>query len=347
MPANTRGYWRGAGHPGPGGIGIRRGGNVRQRQISDGRVSLTVSDLCLGIMNFGYRTDERTAFDILDRFVDAGGSFVDTANNYGQWHGEAGESERLLGRWIRSRRAADTVVVATKVGARTLKPGDPSPEHWQGLGRHHIMVDAETSRRQLGLDRLDLYYAHIDDRNTPQEETVEAMAELAESGTVGLLGCSNTALWRVERARSIARAAGRPEYSCIQQKHSYLLPLPGPRQSNLITEELLDYAESDGLTLLAYSPLLAGAYPRGERPGGEYAHAANDARLAVLAEVAKELGATSAQVALAWLLHSRPSIIPVTGASSVAQLDELLGATELSLDAETMTRLDAAGRIAP
>jgi aryl-alcohol dehydrogenase-like predicted oxidoreductase len=332
---------------------------MRYRDIGDRRVSLTVSDICLGIMNFGYRTDERTAAHILDRFVDAGGTFVDTANNYGQWHGEAGESERVLGRWLASRPAGDNMVVATKVGARTLKPGDPSQEYWQGLGREHIRTDAETSRRNLGRDRLDLYYAHIDDRSTPQEETVDALAELAESGTVGLLGCSNTALWRIERARGIARAAGRPAYSCVQQRHSYLLPLPGPGQQspwqpprrpghyNLITEELIDYAEADNLTLLAYSPLLGGLYPRGERPSGEYAHAANDERLAVLAEVARELNATTSQVVLAWLLASRPSIIPIIGASSVAQLNELLGALNVTLDKETMARLDAAGRHRP
>jgi aryl-alcohol dehydrogenase-like predicted oxidoreductase len=317
---------------------------MRYRTIGDGRVSLTVSDICLGIMNFGYRTDERTAFDIMDRFVAAGGTFVDTANNYGQWHGDAGESERVLGRWLASRPEGDNVVVATKVGARTLKPGDPSPEFWQGLGREHIRTDAETSRRNLGRDRLDLYYAHIDDRDTPQEETVDALADLAESGTVGLLGCSNTALWRIERARGIARAAGRPAYSCIQQRHSYLLPLPGPRQNNLITEELIDYAEADNLTLLAYSPLLGGVYPRGDRPSGEYAHAANDERLAVLGEVAGELNATTSQVVLAWLLASRPSVIPIVGASSVAQLDELLGALDVTLDDATMARLDGAGR---
>jgi aryl-alcohol dehydrogenase-like predicted oxidoreductase len=317
---------------------------MRYRSIGDGRVNLTVSDICLGIMYFGYRTDERTAFDIMDRFVDAGGTFVDTANNYGQWHGDAGESERVLGRWLASRPAGDNVVVATKVGARTLKPGDPSPEFWQGLGREHIRTDAETSRRNLGRDRLDLYYAHIDDRDTPQEETVDALAELAESGTVGLLGCSNTALWRIERARGIARAAGRPAYSCIQQKHSYLLPLPGPRQNNLITEELIDYAEADNLTLLAYSPLLGGLYPRGDRLSGEYAHAANEERRAVLGEVARELDATPSQVVLAWLLASRPSVIPIIGASSVAQLDELLGAVDVTLDDDTMARLDSAGR---
>ena len=202
----------------------------------------------------------------------------------------------------------------------------------------------QTSRRQLGLERLDLYYAHIDDRATPIEESVDAFAELAESGAVGLLGCSNTALWRIERARSIARAAGRPGYSCIQQRHSYLLPLPNARQTNLVTEELLDYAAAEDLVVLAYSPLLGGVYPRGERAGGEYAHAVNDARIAVLGRVAAEVGATVSQVVLAWLLHSTPSVIPIVGASSVSQLDELLGATEVGIDADTMARLDAAGR---
>jgi len=319
---------------------------VRQRIMSDGRVGLRVSELCLGTMYFGYRTDERTAFAILDRFLDAGGTFLDTANNYGQWHGDAGESERVLGRWLRSRKAADQVVVATKVGARTLTPGDPSPEHWQGLSREHVLADAETSRRNLGLDRLDLYYAHIDDRGTAQEETVDALATLAESGTVGLLGCSNTTTWRIERARSIARAAGRPTYSCIQQKHTYLLPLPGRRQGNLVGEEMLDYVESEDLTLLAYSPLLAGMYARDEQPSGEYRHSVNAERLSVLREVAKELGAAPAQVVLAWLLASSPSVIPVTGASTVAQLDELLGAVDIVLDGETMARLDTAGRTA-
>lgn len=238
---------------------------MEQRIISDGRIELSVSSLCLGTMNFGYRTDERTAFALLDRFAEAGGSFLDTANNYGQWHGEAGESERVLGRWLRAR-SDDRTVVATKVGARTLKPGDPSPEHWQGLGRTHILTDVDTSRRNLGRDRIDLYYAHIDDRETPQAETVDAFAELAERGTVGLLGCSNTALWRIERARSIGRAAGRPAYSCIQQRHTYLLPIPGHRQANLVSEEMLDYVESDGLTLLAYSPLLQGHTPGAAAP---------------------------------------------------------------------------------
>lgn len=321
-----------------------RENGMGQRTIGDDRVTLTVSELCLGTMYFGYRTDEKTAFAILDRFLEAGGTFLDTANNYGQWHGDAGESERVLGRWMRSRKVADRVVVATKVGARTLKPGDPSPEYWQGLTREHIATDAETSRRNLGIDRLDLYYAHIDDRATPLGETVDALATLADSGAVGLLGCSNTATWRIEHARSLARVAGSPTYSCIQQKHTYFLPLPESRQTNLVSEEMLDYVRSEGLTLLAYSPLLAGLYARGEQPSGEYGHAANLRRWAVLREISNELGATPAQIVLAWLIASTPSVIPITGASTVGQLEELLGAVNLRLDDETMSRLNAAGR---
>ena len=335
---------------------------MRQRMIGDGRVSLTVSEICLGTMYFGYRTDEATSFAILDRFAEAGGTFLDTANNYGQWHGDAGESERVIGRWLRSRGMAGRMVLATKVGARTTVPGDPDPRHWQGLGAAAIGEDAETSLRNLGVDRLDLYYAHIDDRSTPLEETVAALASLAESGQVGLLGCSNIATWRIERARGIARQAGRPGYSCVQQQYTYLRPLPDPGQLNLITEELLDYAAPApptapapapaasvaDLTLLAYSPLLAGCYARPDKPlPAAYAHAANRERLSVLSEVAGELGATPGQVVLAWLLaRSRPGIIPIPGASSVAQLDEILGATELSLDEETIRRLDQAGSLA-
>ena len=317
---------------------------MRQLQLSDGRVGLQVSQLCLGTMYFGYRTDEATAFAILDRFVEAGGNFLDTANNYGQWHGDAGESERVIGRWRRSRGIGDEVVLATKVGARTLVPGDPSPAHWQGLGAKTIREDAETSLRQLGVDRLDLYYAHIDDRATPLEETVDALAGLAEAGKVGLLGASNHATWRIERARAIARAEGRPMYQCVQQEYSYLLPKPDPGQVNLITEELADYAAAEGLTLLAYSPLLKGVYARrGEAPPPAYAHPTNQVRLAVLREVAGELGVTPTQVVLAWLMQREPWTIPVVGASTVAQLDELLGAVDLHLDEDVRERLDTAG----
>jgi aryl-alcohol dehydrogenase-like predicted oxidoreductase len=311
---------------------------MRTRTISDGRVSLGVSELCLGTMYFGYRTPEAVAFDILDRFLDAGGTFLDTANNYGQWHGDAGESERVIGRWMKSRGVAGHMVIATKVGARTTVPGDPDMRHWQGLGATAIHADADTSLRNLGVERLDLYYAHIDDRSTPLEETVDALATLAEQGKAGLLGASNTATWRIERARGLAR--GRPAYSCVQQQYTYLPAQPDPGQLNLISEELEDYAAAESLTLLAYSPLLAGAYSNPGKPlPATYGHPSAAARLAVLHEVAEELGSTPNQVVLAWLLHGDPAIIPIPGASSVEQLDEIVAATELTLDDGHLARL--------
>jgi aryl-alcohol dehydrogenase-like predicted oxidoreductase len=318
---------------------------MRQLTIGDGRISLPVSELCLGTMYFGYRTDEATSFAILDRFREAGGTFLDTANNYGQWHGDAGESERVIGRWLKSRRIAGDIMVATKVGARTTVPGDPDQRHWQGLAAEVIRTDAETSLRNLGVDRLDLYYAHIDDRSAPLAETADAFATLAESGKAGLLGASNTATWRIERARARAKAAGRPGYSCVQQEYTYLLPQPGPGQVTLITEELLDYATAEQLTLLAYSPLLAGWYARPDQPvRAAYDHPSSAVRMNALGAVAAELGATPNQVVLAWLLRKQPRIIPIPGASSVAQLDEILAATELKLDNACLDRLNQAGR---
>jgi aryl-alcohol dehydrogenase-like predicted oxidoreductase len=318
---------------------------MRTRTISDGRVSLRVSELCLGTMYFGYRTPEAVAFEILDRFLDAGGNFLDTANNYGQWHGDAGESERVIGRWMKSRGVTGEMVVATKVGARTTVPGHPDMRHWQGLGAAAILADAETSLRNLGTGRLDLYYAHIDDRQAPLEETVDALATLAEQGKAGLLGVSNTATWRIERARGLAH--GRPVYSCVQQQYTSLPVQPDPGQLNLITEELKDYAAAEDLTLLAYSPLLAGAYANPGKPlPAAYDHPSAAARLTVLHKVAAELGATVNQVVLAWLMRSDPPVIPIPGASSVAQLDEILGATELTLDDAQLARLSGAGELA-
>ena len=288
-------------------------------------------------MYFGYRTGEATAFVI-----------PDTANNYGQWHGEAGESERVIGRWMRSRGVAGTMIVATKVGARTTVPGDPDSRHWQGLAARVIREDAETSLRNLGVDRLDLYYAHIDDRSAPLAETVDVLASLAESGKAGLLGASNTATWRIERARGLARAAGRPGYSCVQQQHTYVLAQPEPGQLNLITEELKDLAAAENLTLLAYSPLLGGAYSDPGKPlPAAYDHPTAQVRLATLYEVAAELGASANQVVLAWLLRGDPPVIPIPGASSVAQLDEILAATGLKLDDAQLARLAGEDALAP
>ncbi|MFF8731263.1 aldo/keto reductase [Streptomyces sp. NPDC015171] len=312
-----------------------------------------VSVLALGAMLFGSRTDEKTSFAVLDRYVEAGGNFIDTSNNYAFWEdgGQGGQSEELLGRWRRSRGVGDEIVIATKLGARPLAPGTGFVDNAEGLSAKVIRESAERSRERLGVDRLDLLYAHIEDSAVPLGETVEGFAALVAEGTAGLLGVSNHAVWRVERARALAAAAGLPGYEVLQYQHSHLRPrtdLP----SGLFPDgslggadaQLLSYlrAEPD-LTLVAYSPLLAGAYSRADKPlAPDYDHPGTPARLAVLREVAREAGATVNQVVLAWQLGGELPVIPLAGASSVAQLEENLAAVDLELTAEQRARLDAA-----
>jgi aryl-alcohol dehydrogenase-like predicted oxidoreductase len=296
--------------------------------------------LCLGAAHFGTDTDEKTSVAILDRFVEAGGTFIDTADNYNQWNGVGGESETVLGSWLAARGNRDQIVLATKGGARTTDPNDP--EKFEGLAARTIRRAAEGSLRRLGTDRIDLYYAHYDDRRPPLEETIGALGKLASDGLIGLVGCSNYATWRLERARNIAAAQGVAGYCAIQQEYTYVWPRPIAGHTSIGTPELLDYvAENPDVTLLAYSPLLTGAYGHPERalPANRgYAHASAYARYQVLREVAGDLGATPNQVALAWLL--RQHVIPIFGTSSLTQLDEALEALAVTLDDDTMRRLD-------
>lgn len=320
---------------------------------TDPQTRREVSVLSLGAMRFGTVTDEPTSFAILDRFVEAGGTFIDTSDNYAFWvHGDqGGQSEELLGRWRRSRGVGDEIVIATKVGARPLAPGTSYTDNPEGLSAAVIRESAQRSRERLGVDRLDLLYAHIEDPKTPLQETVEGFASLVSEGTVGLLGVSNHWSWKVERARALAAAAGLPGYEVLQYQHSYLrgrtemsTALSRDGHQGIVNGELLSYlrAEPD-LALVAYSPLLNGAYVREDKPLGDaYDHAGTPPRLAALHDVAKQTGASVNQVVLAWLIGGEVPVIPLVGASSVVQLDESLAAVDLELTAEQRTRLDEA-----
>jgi aryl-alcohol dehydrogenase-like predicted oxidoreductase len=316
-----------------------------------------VSVLSLGTMHFGTATDEATSFAILDRYVEAGGTFIDTANSYGYWYSGStgGESEQVLGRWRRSRRVGDEIVIATKLGARPLTPGTSFIDNPEGLSAPVIRESAQRSRDRLGVPRLDLLYAHIDDPSVPMAETVEAFAELVVEGTVGLLGVSNHWAWQVERARNLAATARLPGYEVLQYQHSYLRPrtdLPGQRSPDgmegMLGGDLLSYLRAEPeLTGVVYAPLLRGGYVRPEKLAAaefaEYDHPGTPARLAALRDVAKETGATVNQVVLAWLIGADVPVIPLVGASSVAQLNESLAAVDLELSAEQRATLDAAG----
>lgn len=310
--------------------------------------------LSLGAMLFGTVTDEETSYAILDSYVEAGGTFIDTSNNYAFWvHGtQGGESEQLLGRWRRSRGIGDEIVIASKVGARPLAPGTSYLDNAEGLSAKVIRESAERSLEQIGVAKLDLMYAHIEDPQVPLQETVEGFAALVEEDVVGLLGVSNHWTWRMERARNLAAAAGLPGYEVLQYQHSYLRPrmdqpgdLSPDGSQGVAGGDLLSYLRADpSLALVSYTPLLSGAYVRSDKPlRASYDHPGTTARLAALREVAADVDATPNQVVLSWLIGGDIPVIPLVGASSVAQLDESLAAVDLELTADQRARLDAAG----
>jgi aryl-alcohol dehydrogenase-like predicted oxidoreductase len=328
---------------------------MKYRMIgTDPKTRREVSVLALGTHLFGTLTDQTTSFAILDRYVQAGGTFIDTADNYAFWvHGtQGGESEELLGRWRRSRGTGDEIVIATKLGARPLAPGTSFTDNPEGLSARVIRESAQRSRDRLGVSRLDLLYAHIDDPAVALAETVEAFAALVAEGTVSLLGVSNHWAWRVERARALAAATGLPGYEVLQYQHSYLRPradrpgvLSPDGEQGTIGGDLLSYLRAEPeLAMVVYSPLLKGAYVSPDRlDAAEFDHPGTPARLAALRAVAAETGATVNQVVLAWLIGGEIPMMPLVGASSVAQLDESLAAVDVELTADQRARLDAAG----
>lgn len=299
--------------------------------------------MCFGAMWFGTRNDKASSFRLLDQYVDYGGTFVDTANIYAYApqmdpNFRGGESEQVLRDWFSARGRRQEIFIASKVGFDYV-------DQTRGLRAAQIEAECDKSLQRMGIDTIDLYYAHVDDRATPLEETLAAFEWLLQKGKVRTIGASNFLAWRLEAARRVSRANGWTEYCCIQQRFSYLRPKPGASFAPQIAanDDLLDYCTSEGVTLLAYSPLLNGAYTREDRPfPAQYQGPDGDARLTALRQVAQELGATANQVVLAWMMQSDPVVIPVIGATNPEQLTEILGAFELQLSDEQMARLNAA-----
>ncbi len=320
------------------------------KQVQLGNSGVNVSSICLGCAHLATRTEESIASQILDDYFDAGGGFLDTANSYAWWHANTtgGESEAFLGRWMVQRKNRDRLFIATKVGANRADTSEFTSDHKiEGLSAKVILREAEASLKRLGTDRIDLYYAHVDDRSTPLEETLQALDQLVRSGKVRHVGCCNSRSWRLERAKQISRKNRWAEYCCIQQRHTYLRPKPYAHFGRQVVadEDLTDYCmENPDVRLLAYSPLLEGAYTRADRPLPEqYRTTENQERLAVLKQVAEEAVATANQLILAWMMQGKPVVIPIFAASNRAQIKENLGALDISLSEEQLSRLDNAG----
>jgi aryl-alcohol dehydrogenase-like predicted oxidoreductase len=334
------------------------------RTVELGRTGEQVSQLALGCMLMGTATDEASSFTMLDRYVDAGGNFLDTANCYAWWPGRqytGGESESLLGRWFARSGRRDEVFLATKGSAWVLNQdqvwaGRDEPDwdlaraNFEGAGADTLRRAVDDSLRRLRTDHIDLYYVHVDDRSTPLEETLAALDEIVRSGKVRYIGWSNVRTWRLERIRQLCASSGWPAPVALQQQHTYLRRRPGLVNASIVDDEQVDYLrEHDDLTLVAYSPILKGVYDDPAKRRGHYAMAPYEgpdaeARLAVLTEVAGELGVTPNQLVLAWLLHQEsPRIIPLIGPRTVEQYEAALPALDVKLTDDQLRRLDTAG----
>ncbi|RCK68707.1 aldo/keto reductase [Desertihabitans brevis] len=346
---------------------------MHTRKLHSGTTELEVSELCLGVMLLGVREDEATSFAILDRFFEAGGRFFDTSNNYGSWGDDpatAGLSERTLGAWIARRGVADQVVVATKCGAGKVRPDQPlsttAPTNYEGLAPEVVRRELTGSLERLGLDRVGVYYGHVDDRTRDVTEIADTFSALVEEGLVTVPGLSNTTTWRLAVARRHSADHGRPAFGVWQQQHSAYWPAPGVDTSTVVDQDGIDYAaEHPGLTIVSYSPQQAGQLVRPWMDFRDpYDHPGSHDRLRLVHRIAHDLGATANQVVLAWHLAGprrrlalaagssstpedqlpvlRAAMLPVIGASSVEQLEEALGAVEVHLDEEQLAALDAA-----
>ncbi|WP_433718317.1 aldo/keto reductase [Actinoplanes sp. CA-051413] len=332
--------------------------------IELGTTGQQVSRIALGAMQMGNATDEQDSVHILDRYLEVGGSFIDTADCYEWWarrDSRGGESEELLGRWLRQGGRRDQVFLATKGSALP----EYSPQLWDadgtanwdlarrtfaGAGGDTLRHALDGSLRRLGTDHVDLYYVHVDDRATPLEETLEALAGLVQAGKIRYLGWSNVRTWRLERIRQLCDRYGWPAPVALQQQHSYLRPRPGNDSVSIVGAEQLDYLDThEDLTLVAYSPILKGIYDDPAKRAGHWAMEAyagpdTDARLALLTEVAAEVGVTPNQLVLAWLMQQpSPQTIPLVGPRTPEQFEAALPALDVKLGEDQLHRLDAAG----
>lgn len=316
-----------------------------------GRSGLEVSTLCLGTMTFGEADeksfmhavgcDENTSFSIMNRALDAGINFFDTADVYGQ----DGLTERVIGKWFEKDGRRDEVVLATKFRFRMSKGANGS-----GASRYRIMRTVEDSLRRLKTDRIDLYQIHMQDVDTPEEETLRALDDLVRQGKVLYIGCSNYTAYRLTESLFLADQHGLSRFVAHQAQYSLVV--------RELEREHVPACDKFGVSHLPWSPLaggfLSGKYRKGEAPPAgarldkwterfqRFDNPRNWKILEALDQVAKETDASCAQVALAWLLNKPTVASVIFGARSVAQLEDNLKAAELQLTDAHMSALDAA-----
>ena len=307
-------------------------------KIELGNTKEMVSCMGLGTMYFGTKVDEKTSLKLLDVYYERGGRFIDTANKYASWIPgfKGGESERLIGRWIKSKGNRKDLFLSTKVGfAYQDVP--------QSLKSELIIRECEKSLRRLEVETIDLYFAHNYDKSTPYEESLEAFHKLQADGKVRCIGASNDYSWHLERARQIHTENQWDPFCCLQQKYTLLQPAVGAYFGTqmVLTPDLIDYCKEHRITLMAYSPLLGGVYSDGGKEiPDQFKNNDNLNRMEALHDIAFETGFSMNQVVLSWMMHQDPPVIPLITGSKEQQLLENIGAVNLTLSSEQMDRLN-------
>ena len=312
-----------------------------------GQTNLSVSELCLGSMQFGWTAGEQLSFEILDAAFSAGINFIDTADIYSRWveGNPGGVSETIIGKWMKkSAVPRDRLVIATKVRGRT---GDGP--HDEGLSPRHITDAIEGSLRRLGTDYVDLYQSHWFDENTPIEETLATFNDLVSQGKVRYIGCSNYPAWRLTEAIWVSRLHNLASYASLQPHYNLV-------HRDEFERELAEVCQSYGLGVIPYSPLAAGFLTGKYRPGettasarerraSQYFDQRNWELIDRLAQIAKDKGSYSvSQIALGWLLTNPLITAPIIGPRTLEQLADNLGAAGLRLDPQEQKSLDEATR---
>ena len=292
----------------------------------------------LGTMYFGSKVDEQTSFSMLDYYSELGGSFIDSANKYASWVPgfQGGESELLIGKWLKRKANRDKMFLTSKVGF----PYGTIP---RSLKKEIIISECERSLKRLGVETIDLYFAHTYDEQTPAVEVMEAFSVLKKQGKIRFKGASNYLGWQLAEASFTTDKGDFEGFTCLQQRHTYLEP--GLRSNFgtqlLLTPEIEEYCQIQNLNIMAYSPLLGGAYVNSDKSiPVQYQSAANDFRMKNLKQLAIELQVSPNAVVLHWMMQSTPVIIPMVTGSSVSQLEENMEALRFILNDEQLAILN-------
>lgn len=308
-----------------------------------GKTGLSISPIVFGGNVFGWTADEKTSFDILDAFFDAGLNTIDTADVYSSWvpGNKGGDSEEIIGKWLKEKKVSrDKAIIVTKVGSdmgqgRTLK-------------EQYILKAVEDSLRRLQTDYIDLYLSHWPDENTPYGETLGAFAKLKQQGKIRAIGCSNLDASQLQASLDAAEKAGAPRYDVLQPEYNLY-------ERSSFEGPLADLCVKEDIGVITYFSLAAGflsgkyrskADTEGKAREGRVAQYLDDKGMRILAaldQISAETGAKPAEISIAWLLNKKGVTAPIASATSLSQLDSLVKAATLKLSEEAMRVLDKAG----